>query len=131
MNAITMNTMTTKLIAAVVLSIFTLLSGVWLSHSGKPYNSLIFGIHKLIAMATIIMIGMSVINLYKALELRTLVMLAVIVVSGLLLFSLVVSGSLLSLNILPKVALRLHQVVPLFALAASTGTLYLLINNQV
>ena len=31
--------------------LFILLSGLWVSRSGKPYNSLIFNIHKLIGLA--------------------------------------------------------------------------------
>jgi hypothetical protein len=131
MNAMTMNTTTTKLIAAGVLSVFTLLSGVWLSHSGKPYNTAIFTIHKLIAVATVVVIGMSIVNLYKSLDIRTFVVFLGIAISVLFFFSLVVTGGLLSLDILPQVALRIHQVVPLLAMAASAMTLYLLVNRQV
>jgi hypothetical protein len=123
-----MNTLTTKLIAAGLLFTFTLLSGLWLSHSGKPYNSGIFAIHKLIALATIMIIGISVFNLYKAVDLQTLVEIAVIATSGLLFLALVVTGSLLSLNIsLSGIALKVHQLVPLLALVASTITISLLI----
>jgi hypothetical protein len=131
MNAMTMNTTTTKLIAAGVLSVFTLLSGVWLSHSGKPYNTAIFTIHKLIAVATVVVIGMSIVNLYKSLDIRTFVVFLGIAISVLFFLSLVVTGGLLSLDILPQVALRIHQVVPLLAMAASAMTLYLLVNRQV
>jgi hypothetical protein len=123
-----MNTLTTKLIAAGLLFIFTLLSGLWLSHSGKPYNSGIFAIHKLIALATIIMIGISVFNLYKALDLQTFVVLVLIAASGLLFLALLITGGLLSLNIsLSGIALKVHQVVPLLALVASAITISLLI----
>ena len=121
-----MNTLTTKLIAAGLLFIFTLLSGLWLSHSGKPYNSGIFAIHKLIALATIIMIGISVFNLYKALDLQTFVVLVLIAASGLLFLALLITGGLLSLNI-SGIALKVHQLVPLLALVASTITISLLI----
>jgi hypothetical protein len=131
MNTITMNSTTTKLIAAGVLSIFTLLSGVWLSHSGKPYNTAIFTIHKLIAVATVVVIGMSIVNLYKLLDIRAFVVFLGIAISALFFLSLAVSGGLLSLNILPQVALRIHQVVPLLAVAASAMTLYLLVSRQV
>jgi hypothetical protein len=130
MNTLTMNTMTTKLIAAGVLSIFTLLSGVWLSHSGKPYNTAIFTIHKLIAVATVVVIGMNVVNLYKSLDIRTFVVFFGIAISALFFLSLAITGGLLSLDILPQVALRIHQVVPLLAVAASAMTLYILLNRQ-
>jgi hypothetical protein len=131
MNAMTMNATTTKLIAAGVLSIFTLLSGVWLSHSGKPYSTAIFTIHKLIAVATVIVIGMSIVNLYKSLDIRTFVLVLVIAISAVFFLSLAVTGGLLSLDILPQVALKIHQMVPLLAMAASAMTLYLLMSRQV
>ena len=126
-----MNVQTTKLIAAGLLFVFTLLSGVWLSNSGKPYNSGIFTIHKLIALATIILIGMGFYNLYKALDLQSFIAIAVIAASGLVFLALLVTGALLSLNIsLSGMALKLHQALPLLALAASTITIYLLVSGN-
>lgn len=126
-----MNVQTTKLIAAGLLFVFTLLSGVWLSNSGKPYNSGIFTIHKLIALATIILIGMGFYNLYKALDLQSFIAIAVIAASGLVFLALFVTGALLSLNIsLSGMALKLHQALPLLALAASTITIYLLVSGN-
>ena len=40
--------------AALMLSVSALLSGVWLSHSAKPYNTGLFSFHKLAALATIV-----------------------------------------------------------------------------
>ena len=130
MNALMMNTTMTKLIAAGVLSVLTLLSGVWLSHSGKPYSTAIFTIHKLIAVATVVVIGMNIVNLYKSLDIRSFVMLLMIAISALFFLSLIVTGGLLSLDVLPQVALRIHQVTPLLAVAASGVALYLLMSNQ-
>ena len=126
-----MDTITTRLIAAGVLFVFTLLSGLWLSHLGKPYNSGIFGIHKLIAVAMVIIIGMSVYNLYKGLDLQAFINLILIVTTGLIFLALIVTGVLLSLNIpLGGVVLKIHQIAPLLALASSAITLYLLANGK-
>jgi hypothetical protein len=126
-----METITTKLVAAGLLFLFTILSGVWLSNSGKPLNSVIFTIHKLIALATVILIVMSVYNLYKALALRTFVELAVITATGLLFLALIITGALLSRNVpLPGAILRVHQVAPLLALVSSAITVYLLASGK-
>lgn len=130
MNFLTMDPTGTRLVAAAGLSILTLLSGLWLSRLGKPYNTWVFNVHKLIAVATIVVIGISMFNLYRTLELQAFIGNALIVLSGLLLISLVVTGGLLSLNISPQISLRIHQAAPLLALAASTVALYMLIGNQ-
>lgn len=122
----------TTLILAGLLFLFTLLSGVWVSHSGKPINMVIFTIHKLIAIATIIFIALSVYNLYKALDLRTFIQLAVFVFTGLLFLALIITGALLSRNSpLPAAILRVHQVAPLLALVSSAISIYLLVSNKV
>lgn len=126
-----MSTLTTKLSAAGLLFIFTLLSGLWLSHMGKPYNSGVFAIHKLIALATVILVTLSVFDLYKAVDLQTLVTLILIAVSGLLFLALLITGGLLSLNIsLSGIALKVHQVAPLLALVFSSITIYLLVSSN-
>lgn len=126
-----MNTTATKLILAGLLFLFALLSGVWVSHSGKPINVVIFTIHKLIALTTVIVIAMSVYNLYKALDLRTFIELAVIVSTGLLFLALFITGALLSRNSpLPAAILRIHQVAPMLALVSSTITIYLLVSSK-
>ena len=126
-----MNATTTKLILAGLLFLFALLSGIWVSHSGKPINVVIFTIHKLIALATVIVIAMSVYDLYKALDLRTFIELAVIVSTGLLFLALFITGALLSRNIpLPTAILRIHQVAPMLALVSSTITIYLLVSSK-
>ncbi|MDD5369634.1 MAG: hypothetical protein PHQ40_11145 [Anaerolineaceae bacterium] len=126
-----MNTLTTKLIGAALLFLFTLFSGIWLSHSGKPINGVIFTIHKLMALATIIVIAINVYTLFKALDLRTFHELAVIVASGLLFLSLLITGALLSRNIpLPEAILKIHQVATALALVSSIVTVYLLASGK-
>ncbi len=126
-----MEILTTKLIAASGLFILTILSGLWLSHLGKPYNSWIFAIHKLIAVAMIILITMRLYNLYTALDPRTFVALALVAASGLIFLALIVTGSLLSLNIpLQGAALKIHRAAALLALVCSMLTVYLLANGK-
>lgn len=46
-----MGTTQSGVVGTGLLFLFIFLSGFWLSHSGKPYNTLIFTIHKLIGLA--------------------------------------------------------------------------------
>jgi hypothetical protein len=74
---------------------------------------------------------MTIYNLYKTLDPRTFVELAVIASSGLILLALIVTGALLSIKIPPPaVILRIHQVAPLLALISSTITVTLLFGDR-
>ena len=121
----------TGLMACGLLFLLTLGSGVWLSHSGKPLNTVIFTIHKLIALATVITIAVSVYNLYHLADMRASLVSAIIAASGLLFLALFVTGALLSLEKPASAAiLRVHQVAPLLALASSSAAIYLLLNGR-
>ncbi len=126
-----MSTIVSRPVIAGLLLLFTLISGVWLSYSGKPLNVAIFTIHKLIALATVIVISVNVNHLYRAVEFRTFLELVLIAVTGLLFLALFISGALLSRgNPLPEAILRIHQVAPLLALAFLVMTIYVLASSK-
>ena len=110
--------------------LLTLISGVVLSKMGRPLNSAVFGAHKIIAVGTIVLIGLNIRDLAQVVGLQA-VHPALIWGTGLLLLVLVVSGSLLSFDklVLP-ITLRVHQIVPLLALAFSALSIYLLANGR-
>ena len=126
-----MNFPVSKFIICALLFLFTLISGVWLTHSGKPYNGVAFNIHKLIALAAVIVIGISINNLYKAMDPKAFGVLFIIAIAGLLFLALFITGALLSIGKPASEAiLRAHQVAPLLALGASTASIYLLVTGQ-
>ena len=110
--------------------LLTLISGVVLSKMGRPLNSAVFGAHKIIAVGTIVLIGLNIRDLAQVVGLQA-VHPALIWGTGLLLLALVVSGSLLSFDklVLP-LTLRVHQIVPLLALAFSALSIYFLANGR-
>ena len=126
-----MSTLASRLVFTGSLFLFMLLSGVWLSNSGKPYSTLIFTIHKLIALAAIIATAVIINYLHKTADLRLSVEFSAIIVTGLLFLSLLISGALLSIGKPAReLALILHKVIPLLAAASTAGTLYLLARGQ-
>jgi hypothetical protein len=129
---------TTKFMIWGLLLVLTLISGVILSNLGKPFNGLIFTVHKLIAVGTVIGLSVNVYHLSKAAELHTFA-LAMIATSGLLFLALIVSGGLLSVvdggllsldKPLLQAVLRVHQVAPLLVVVSSTISIYLLISSE-
>lgn len=127
-----MDAITTKLVAAGILFLFTLISGVIVSRSGRPLSIGLVTAHKLIAVGTIILIGIAVNQLYKTADGKILIELGVTVISGLLFLALIATGALLTREEmqLPEVVLKIHQVAPLLALVSSTLTLFLLVRGR-
>lgn len=121
-------TITTKLIAAGILFLLTLISGVIVSHSGRPLSVGLVTVHKLIAVGTIVLTGMAANQLYKTVDGQAFIGMSVMVASGILFLALIATGALLTREEmrLPDMVLRVHQAVPLLALASSTATIYLL-----
>lgn len=125
-----MNTSVSRIIVTGLFFLFTLASGVWLSNSGRPYNSVIFTIHKLIALGAVISTVVTVYQLRTGVDTRTLA-LGAIVVTGLLFLSLFASGALLSIGKPDHVAiLTIHRAAPLLAVIATALTIYLLANGK-
>jgi hypothetical protein len=110
--------------------VLALVSGIILSRSGRPLNSALFTIHKLVAVGTVILLGIGIRDLYKIVDVQALYP-VIIVITGLFFLALVVSGALLSFD---KMAVRpilmVHQIAPLLSLALATITVYLLVGNK-
>ncbi len=109
-----------------IIFLLTLVFGVWLSLSGKPYNGFLFNVHKLIALGAVIA---TAIQIYKALqdaEIQAL-LIALIVFTGLCLVALFVTGALMSLGKPAYNVLRtIHNVAPFLAVITMAVTIYLL-----
>ena len=127
-----MDTITSKLLAAGILFLFTLISGMIVSSSGRPFSIGLVTVHKLIAVGTIVLIGMAVNQLYKTVDGKAFIEMSVLVISGILFLALIATGALLTREEmqLPEIILNIHKVVPLLALVSSTITVYLLARGQ-
>ena len=119
-----------KIIGTGFLFILTIGTGIWLSNSGKPLNTLIFTIHKLIALASAVFTAIFIINLLRNVKVETL-LLALIVLSALFIIVLFVSGALLSTGKpASKIILTIHAVVPILAVITLSLTIYLLAGRK-
>ncbi len=119
-----------RFVVAGLLILFTILSGYWVSHSGKPLNVVIFTIHKLIALAAVIVIGVTLYQLRTGTEMR-LPLVSAMVLTGLFFLLLFVSGALLSLDKpVQGVVLIYHRVGPYLATLSTAATLYLVASGQ-
>jgi len=127
-----MEAISTKLISAGILFLLTIISGMIVSHSGRPLSVGLVTVHKLIAVGGIILAGMAVNQLYKTVDGKLFIELSLIVLSGVLFLALIATGALLTREEmqLPEFVLKIHQVAPLLALVSSTVSIYLLVRGN-
>ena len=104
----------------------TLAFGFWLSRLGKPYNGLLFNVHKLIALATVILAGLAVYQVLKGADVATMIIL-LLVLAALSVIALFASGALMSAGKGEYSVMKLvHNISPFILLIAVGTTVYLL-----
>lgn len=119
-----------KIISTEFPFVLAIITGIWLSNSGKPLNTTIFTIHKLIALGSVIFIAMVIRNLLKNVEIKT-VILTLIIVAGFSVLVLFVSGVFLSLGKpVNNIMLTIHGVTPIPTVITTAVTIYLLANRK-
>ena len=104
--------------------------GFLVSKDGKPYNSLLFNIHKLIALGAVILTG---IRIFKLDPLNTFPNLALLLIALAVLgvIGMFATGAVMSImDEVPRAALLVHRVIPAVILLAFLGAVYLIIKIQ-
>jgi hypothetical protein len=106
--------------------LLTLAFGVWLSRAGKPLNTAIFIVHKLIALGAVVAMAMRTYDVLKGEEIPT-ILLVLIILIGVCVVALFATGALMSANkpAYPTL-LAIHKVAPLLSLIAGAAAIYLL-----
>lgn len=109
-----------------VLLLLTVAFGLWLSRSGKPYNGILFNIHKLAALGAVIFAGVQFYQLNKVETfppvLVSLVLLIIAFVIGLFFSGAMMSADKLSYSVMRAI----HRVAPIFIVVASAAAIYML-----
>jgi hypothetical protein len=116
----------TKFFTPGIIFLLTLVLGVWLSYSGKPYNGILFNIHKLIALGAVVITGMQVYKLLQETQIDTL-LIVLVILTGLWVVTLFATGAMMSAGKLDyKMMLTLHKVMPFLTAVTMALTIYLL-----
>jgi hypothetical protein len=118
-----------RILSAGILFVFIIASGMWVTKLGRPLNTGIFTVHKLIALAALILMIIIVRTLVKGTALNP-VMIISIVLTFLFFITMFATGAVLSFEKpAPGFVLLLHKIVPALTLAASAITVYLMKGN--
>jgi len=120
---------TSRMIWTGALFIFVFLSGFWLYRSGRPINTVVLTIHKLIALGALILIGLTIYQVNQVAALSITVWIAT-VITGMLFVMTIITGGLLSLEKPVTAVAIIHKIGPLLTVAGTIVTLYLLVNYQ-
>jgi hypothetical protein len=116
-NEVSLDTLS-KFILPGILFPLTLVFGFWLSHSGKPYNGLLFNLHKLIALGAVVV---TIIQLSKTLNNADSLALisALLMAAAICVVVLFASGALMSTGKLDyTLTLTIHRIAPVILVIA-------------
>lgn len=116
-----------KAIGVGLLYLLTISTGIWLSNSGRPLGTLFITVHKLVALATVVLTSMLFWSLLKHVQVNALVK-GLMITSTVFVVALFVTGALLSTDKpANNLLLMIHRIAPVL-LALSTGVgMYLLV----
>ncbi len=114
-----------KIHLPVILFLLTIAFGFWLSRLGKPYNDILFNIHKLIALGVVIF---AIVQISKTMDIApSPLLIAVLITAGLCVAALFASGALMSAGKLDyTLTLAIHRVAPILMTVAAGALFYLL-----
>jgi hypothetical protein len=115
-----------KFVTPGILFALTLAFGFWLSRLGRPYNGILFNIHKLIALGAVVLVVVETFGLMKEISPQSLVV-ALFIVAGLCAVTLFASGALMSLEKSDySITLAVHRVAPILTVIVMGVIFYLL-----
>lgn len=113
-----------------ILFVMTLVFGFWLSQLGKPYNGILFNIHKLAALGVVVIGVIQLVKTLKNLNLISLIALILLLVA-ICIVALFVSGALMSAGQLNyALMLSIHRVALVILGIALVWSAFLLVRLQ-
>jgi hypothetical protein len=119
--------MDSKLFIAGAFFVFMLISGFWLSHSGKPLNVFILTVHKLISLGALVFLAITIYRIQQVTPLSPLEIAAGAITLIFFIVMIATGGLLSASQTLPGVVLTVHQIMPYLLILTTSATLYLLL----
>jgi len=112
-----------RFIAPGILLLLTIAFGFWLGNAGKPYNGILFNVHKLIALGAVVY---AVIQISKTGVANSSLLATALILAGLCAVALFASGALMSIGKLDyALTLTVHRIAPVVLVIAIAIMIYL------
>lgn len=125
-----MSTNQLRVIGAGLFYLFIFVSGFWLGRSGKPYNGIVFNIHKLIAVVAVVFLVITMRQINQVARLSAMELTAG-VVTGVFFLGAIISGGVLSIGkSIPAAILTMHQITAFLTALSTATTLYFLLTHK-
>ena len=125
-----MGTNQLQIVGAGLFFLFIFLTGYRLSRSRKPYSMVVLAIHKLISLAAVALLVITLYQMNRAAGLSAAELVAG-VITGLFLLGTMATGGLLSTaKPMPAIVHTLHKITPFLALLSNAVTLVLLLSRK-
>ena len=119
--------MDNKFLFAGIFFVLIILSGLWLSHTGKPLNTFILTGHKLISLGAVVYLALTVYRIHQVTPLSP-IEIAASACTLLFFIALIATGGLLSTaKAMPAAILKIHQIMPFVVILTTAATLYLVL----
>jgi hypothetical protein len=113
-----------------IVFLLTLVFGFWLSDSGRPYNGILFNIHKLVALGAVILATMQIYRVFKTMQVQALIIILIIIAS-ICVVALFASGAFMNIgNLNYQVMKAIHNIAPVLMVIAIALTIYLLVGRK-
>jgi hypothetical protein len=103
-----------------VIFVLTIGSGLWLSSLGKPYRAALFNVHKLIALAVVVLSVIQLVKVWNIVDVQAL-LIAALVVAGIGVVALFATGALLSVGKVSYGVLRVTHIVVAVVMPLTLG----------
>jgi hypothetical protein len=125
-----MNILQFRFVSAGLFFLLILPSGLWLSHSGKPYGPILFNVHKVIGFGLFVFLAINVYRMNQATPLNDLQRTACLLAA--LFFAVtIVTGGLVSLpKAMPGIVSLSHRLLPYLTVLSTAVSIYLLIRPR-
>jgi len=118
-----------KLIGAGIAYIITICMGIFLSRIGKPYNTALFNVHKLVALAAVILTVLMFKDILKTIkpEIYIIILIIVAVIAIIVIFA---TGAFLSIGNTPYILIKTIHIVSQFIFIISVAlSVYLILKK--
>lgn len=117
-----------KFVLPGIVLVLTVIFGFWLSRTGKPYNGILFNVHKLIALGAVILIAAQSYNAYREIQAQALLIVCAIA-AALCVAALFATGAFMSAEKFDHaVMLTIHRIALVPVLIALASAIYLFAN---
>ncbi len=119
-----------RLIGTGLALLIVFVAGFGLINAEKPYNFIVFNLHKLVAVGVLIFFAVTAYQMNQTMRLTSGELTACIV-TVIVFVATIITGGLVSLETqMPPVVLLLHRIMPFVTLVCTVGTLIFIVRGR-